>query len=67
MAKEETKIDRCTSEECKKSEWKFGFCEDHYDQFKFGLVKKDGKKVSDYEKKLGHYQAYKAKVARKAA
>jgi hypothetical protein len=57
----------CGAEGCKSSEQRFGFCNEHYEQFKFGLIKKDGKSVSDYEKKFEHYQAFKARVAQKAA
>lgn len=48
----------CSGKACKKDQKKFGFCMDHFDQFKFGLIKKDGNPVSDYEKKFGQYQAY---------
>lgn len=51
----------CLSASCKTEEKRFGFCEEHYEQFKFGLIKKTGEPVSDYEKKFEHYQAYKAK------
>ncbi len=57
----------CGAEGCKSSDWKFSFCAEHYEQFKFGLIKKDGKPVSDYEKKFEHYQAFKRRVAQKAA
>jgi hypothetical protein len=46
---------------CKHQPSRFSFCEEHYDHFKFGLIKKDGQLVPDYEKKLGHYLAYKSK------
>lgn len=46
---------------CKKEAHKFNFCDEHYDHFKFGLIKKTGEPVSDYDKKLGHYLAHKAK------
>jgi hypothetical protein len=61
---------RCAATECKSPEKRFSFCDEHFDQFKFGLIKKDGTPVSDYEKKFGHYQAYKQRLqtaARKAA
>lgn len=51
----------CTSWGCKKDGTRFNFCEEHYDHFKFGLIKKTGEPVSDYEKKFEHYQAYVAK------
>ncbi len=57
----------CGAEGCKHTDWKFSFCQEHYEQFKFGLIKKDGKVVSDYEKKFEHYQAFKSRVAQKAA
>lgn len=57
----------CGAEGCKHSDARFGFCSEHYEQFKFGLIKKDGKAVSDFEKKLGHYEAYRRRVAQKAA
>ena len=49
----------CIGEGCKTKVSLFGFCAEHYDQFKFGLINKKGKAVPDYEKKFDHYQAYK--------
>lgn len=58
----------CHSQGCKVSANRFNFCDDHYDHFKFGLIKKTGEKVSDFEKKFEHYCAWKAKrSARKVA
>jgi hypothetical protein len=57
----------CTAEGCKSNEWKFSFCGEHYEQFKFGLITKQGKKVSDYEKKIDHYMSYKKDIGQKAA
>jgi hypothetical protein len=51
----------CFSWECKAEADRFNFCNEHYEHFKFGLIKKTGEPVSDYEKKFEHYQAYKAK------
>lgn len=51
----------CGSENCKSKETRFGFCDEHYDQFKFGLITKAGKKVLDYERKMEHYLAFKEK------
>ncbi len=60
---------RCGAVSCKSPEKKFGFCDEHFEHFKFGLIKKTGQQVSDYEKKFEHYQAYKQRqvAARKAA
>ncbi len=59
----------CVASGCKSNATRFNFCEEHYDHFKFGLIKKTGEPVSDYEKKIEHYAAYKAKQkgTRKAA
>ena len=51
----------CASWSCKAKSTRFNFCDEHYDHFKFGLIKKTGEPVSDYEKKIEHYTAYKAK------
>jgi len=51
----------CASWGCKVHATRFNFCDEHYDHFKFGLIKKTGEQVPDYEKKFGHYTAYKAK------
>jgi hypothetical protein len=51
----------CFSWECKAEADRFNFCNEHYEHFKFGLIKKTGEPVPDYEKKIGHYQAHKAK------
>jgi hypothetical protein len=58
----------CFSRGCKVAAKRFDFCEEHYDHFKFGLIKRTGEQVSDYEKKVEHYAAWKKKqVARKVA
>jgi len=51
----------CFSWGCKTEATRFNFCNEHYDHFKFGLIKKTGEPVSDYEKKIEHYMAHKAK------
>ena len=57
----------CNAQGCKSAEKRFSFCSEHYDQFKFGLIKKTGEPVSDHEKKLEHYQAYKARLSTQKA
>lgn len=58
----------CTSWGCKKEALRFSFCDEHYDHFKFGLIKKTGEPVPDYEKKFEHYLAHKGrKSAQKVA
>lgn len=53
----------CIAEGCTAKDKRFGFCDDHYDQFKFGLIKKDGQRAADYTKKLEHYLAHKERQA----
>lgn len=58
----------CGSQGCTKKSWRFGFCEEHYEQYKFGLINKKGQKVPDYDKKFEHYLRLKEKrVAQKVA
>jgi hypothetical protein len=49
---------KCVAWGCKKDSKQFEFCSEHYDHFKFGLIKKSGEQVPDYEKKFEHYQAH---------
>lgn len=51
----------CFSWGCKKEAHRFNFCDEHYEHFKFGLIKKTGEPVPDHEKKLGHFLAHQAK------
>jgi hypothetical protein len=50
--------DGCHAEGCKSAAKRLDFCDEHFEHFKFGLIKKNGQQVPDYEKKLGHYQDY---------
>ena len=52
----------CCGWGCKALATRFNFCSEHFDHFKFGLLKKTGEPVPDYEKKFEHYQAYRAKL-----
>jgi len=46
----------CQADTCKSPDTRASFCEEHFRQYKFGLITKNGKQVSDYERKLEHYQ-----------
>lgn len=48
----------CCATGCKVQAKRFNFCAEHYEHFKFGLIKKTGEQVSDYEKKIEHFLAY---------
>jgi hypothetical protein len=53
-----TVAEHCKCEGCKLPQSRLSFCEPHYDWFKFGLITREGKKVGDFEKKMGHYEAF---------
>ncbi len=55
---------KCTAEECKKKPERAGFCAEHFDWFKAGLITKEGVKASDFDKK---YYAYAASKTKKVA
>ena len=58
----------CGYSGCKDKPHKFSFCHNHYDWFKFGLIRKDGKHAADFDKKLEHFLALqKRQSARKVA
>lgn len=46
---------KCQSEDCKKAPDRAGFCNEHFAWFKAGLITKEGKKASDFDKKFYHY------------
>ncbi len=48
----------CNAQGCKAKDTRHSFCDEHFRQFKFGLISKNGMPVSDYEKKLEHYQKW---------
>jgi hypothetical protein len=58
IKKHEPLPDQCHHLECNKKATQLDFCEEHYDHFKFGLIKKNGEYVSDYEKKLEQYLSH---------
>jgi hypothetical protein len=45
----------CLTEGCKKRSEKANFCMEHFDWFKEGLVTKEGRKPSDFDKKFFDY------------
>lgn len=45
----------CVSEGCKKSPDRAGFCNEHFGWFKAGLITKEGKRASDFDKKFYHF------------
>lgn len=51
---------RCSAEGCKTPTDKLNFCSEHYEWFKWGLITKDGKKPTDFDKKYQAYVKYKA-------
>ncbi|MBI2711385.1 MAG: hypothetical protein HYX41_00790 [Bdellovibrio sp.] len=51
----------CCGWGCKALATRFNFCSEHFDHFKFGLLKKTGEPVPDYEKKFEHFMAFQAR------
>lgn len=49
----------CHAQGCKGKDVRFNFCDEHFRQFKFGLITKSGDPVLDYERKFEHYQKWK--------
>lgn len=54
----------CCADGCKGKSKRFSFCDEHYQQFKFGLITKEGDPAADYDRKYEHYQAYKLKLSK---
>lgn len=54
--KPEASAVQCKKPGCKHNPSKFGFCTSHFDQFKFGLINKNGEPCMDYDKKLDQYE-----------
>ena len=48
----------CHATGCKEKDHRFNFCDEHFRQFKCGLINKSGDRVVDYERKLEHYQGW---------
>ena len=66
--KHEVVAGHCAAQGCKKEDKRFSFCDEHYEWFKFGLVKKTGEMAPDFDKKYEHFLAFQRKQgARKAA
>ena len=55
----------CQVQGCRQPDKRFGFCDEHYEHFKFGLIRKDGHQVPDYFKKYEHYITYKTELTSK--
>ena len=53
----------CAAKSCKTKESRFGFCAEHYEQFKFGLIKKTGERAADFDKKYDQYVAMKSRAS----
>lgn len=44
--------DKCRFGSCKHSVNKFGFCQEHFEMYMAGVIRGDGAKPVDFEKKL---------------
>lgn len=50
---------QCRFGSCKHSNEKFGFCREHFEMYMAGVIRGDGAKPIDYEKKLELFKATK--------
>lgn len=48
---------KCRGEECKRKPERAGFCSEHYDWFKWGLMTLEGFKARDFDKKWQGFAA----------
>lgn len=55
----------CLAGGCKKDSRRFGFCDEHFEHYKFGLINKNGQPVPDYDKKIEHFLAHTKKQGKK--
>jgi hypothetical protein len=53
-------LTKCTAEGCSKKADKMNFCAEHFDWFKYGLLTKEGKHPSDFDKKHSSYMKKRA-------
>jgi hypothetical protein len=53
-------MSRCGCEGCNKKTDLMNFCQEHYDWFKFGLLTKEGKRPSDFDKKFQAFKKHRA-------
>lgn len=49
-------FEHCRAESCKAKISRAEFCEEHFDWFKAGLIKRTGERVPDFQKKFLSYQ-----------
>jgi hypothetical protein len=54
---------RCLEGHCKKPTVRMSFCPEHFEDFKFGLLRKDGSRASDYDRKIEHFSAFQKRSA----
>jgi hypothetical protein len=54
---------KCTAEDCKKKPARAGFCEEHYEWFKEGLLTMEGYKAKDFDKKYHSWLRRKQQAA----
>jgi hypothetical protein len=46
---------KCRFDSCKASPTKFGFCQEHFSMYMAGVIRGDGSKPVDFEKKMELY------------
>ena len=53
-------LSKCKEASCKKKSEKLEFCDEHYSWFKFGLLTKEGKRPTDFDKKFQAFTKFRA-------
>jgi hypothetical protein len=56
-------LSKCACEGCAKKSERLNFCAEHYGWFKFGLITKDGKRPTDFDKKMQAYLRHNKKAS----
>lgn len=48
----------CIETHCKAKQERLYFCNEHFEQFKFGVIRKNGTHPSDHERKSDQYKRF---------
>lgn len=52
----------CVETQCKHKQERLNLCEKHFDEFKFGVIRKDGTRPVDYDRKMLQYERHRKGV-----
>lgn len=63
--KKDASLGICLDSECKMKHERLDFCAEHFEHFKFGVIRRDGTRPIDFSKKLSHYKRHLDKGVKK--